>query len=219
MAKPILQKIAETTGLNELPQKPRYDIEGRYQALLEAGETLLCEDYDQAQPKRIAKAAGVSVGLFYKHFSSKRELLAAVMVHRLGILHQLIEEALATQSSSERSLEVVIAQTLTYFQKHQGLAKLFFMQIGYGDEQAVEQLAEARANYRRILRSVIECGIEQQHFVSMNSLELETLVSSIVGTINWTMYEGLVAKEIDPQTVTDRLVALFLRGIRLERGR
>ncbi|WP_121971553.1 TetR/AcrR family transcriptional regulator [Leptolyngbya sp. BC1307] len=141
LAKPILQKIAETTALTESTQKPRYDIEGRYQALLEAGETLLCEGYDQAQPKRIAELAGVSVGLFYKHFSSKRDLLAAVMVHRLGSLHSLIEDAIASEPSPERSLKAVIVQTLAYFQKHRGLAKLFFMQIGYGDHQATEQLS------------------------------------------------------------------------------
>ena len=204
--------------MNDSTQQPRYDIEGRYQSLLAAGETLLCKGYDQAQPKRIAKAAGVSVGLFYKHFSSKRELLAAVMVHRLGSLHELIEQAIAEEPSPERSLKTIIAQTLAYFQNHQGLAKLFFMQIGYGDEQATKQLSEARANYRRILRSVIEDGIQQKRFLAMEPLELETLVSSIIGTINWTIYEQLVVKQqdIDAQATTDSLIVLFLRGIQLE---
>ena len=179
---------------------------------------LLCEGYDQAQPKRIAATAGVSVGLFYKHFSSKRELLAAVMVQRLGDLHSLMEEAITYESSPSKALAVVIVQTLTYFQMHRGLAKLFFMQIGYGDERTTEQLSEARLNYRRILRSVIEDGIQQQHFVALQPVEIETLVSSIVGTINWTMYEQLVVKQhdVDLQTLADRLVVLFLRGIQIE---
>ena len=179
---------------------------------------LLCEGYEQAQPKRIAEAAGVSVGLFYKHFSSKRELLAAVMVYRLGSLHPLIEEAISSESSPKRSLEVVIAQTLTYFQKHRSLAKLFFMQIGYGDAQSTEQLSVARKNYRRILRLVIEEGIQKKHFLAMEPLEIETLVSSIIGSINWTIYEQLVAKQhdIDAHATTNRLVAIFLRGIQLE---
>lgn len=158
------------------------------------------------------------MGLFYKHFSSKRELLAAVMVHRLGSLHPLIEEAIDRESSPEHSLEVVIAQTLTYFQKHQSLAKLFFMQIGYGDAQSTELLSPARENYRRILRLVIEDGIQQKHFLAMEPLEIETLVSSIIGTINWTIYEQLVAKQhdIDAHAMTDRLVVLFLRGIQIK---
>lgn len=92
------------------------------------------------------------------------------------------------------------------------------MQIGYGDEQATEQLSEARANYRRILSSVIEDGMQQQHFLVMQPVEIETLVSSIVGTVNWTIYEQLVVKQhdINSQTLTDRLVVLFLRGIQLE---
>ena len=211
------QKKAQLTSPSKPIPPPRYDIEGRYRVLLEAGEILLCEGYDQAQPKRIAEAAGVSVGLFYKHFSSKRELLAAVMVYRLGILHPLIEEAITHESSPVRSLETVIAQTLAYFQEHQGLAKLFFMQIGYGDDQAIGQLSTARANYRRILRLVIEDGIAQKHFLAMQPVEIETLVSSIVGTVNWTVYEQLVVgqHDINLQVMTDRLVSLFLRGIQL----
>ena len=92
------------------------------------------------------------------------------------------------------------------------------MQIGYGDERATEQLSEARANYRRILRSVIEGGIQQKRFLAMEPLELETLVSSIIGTINWTIYEQLVVKqqELNAQATTNRLVVLFLRSIQLE---
>lgn len=211
---------------NQSIQPPRYDVEGRYQSLLEAGEKLLCEGYDQAQPKRIAAEAGVSVGLFYKHFGSKRDLLAAVMVYRLGILHQQIEEALAAplsirtahQFSPEQLLEIIIVRTLTYFQSHQGLIRLFFMQIGYGDEQATRQLSEVRANYRRILRSVIERGIQQRCFVRMDFSEIEMLVSSIVGTLNWTIYErlGTEGRDLKPQIETALLSKLFLRGIQVE---
>jgi hypothetical protein len=42
------------------------------------------------------------------------------------------------------ALQTVLILTLRYFQVHQGLIKLFFMQIGYGDEIATEKLREAR---------------------------------------------------------------------------
>ncbi len=52
----------------------------------------------------------------------------------------------------------------------------------------------------------------------MQPVEIETLVSSIVGTVNWTIYEQLVVKQhdINSQILTNRLAALFLRGIQLE---
>lgn len=215
-----MKKLVDTQlpSANKPSSKPRYDIDGRYQALLDAGESLLCSGgYEQAQPKYVAGAAGVSVGLFYKHFSGKRELLTAVMVRRLEDLHQKIETAILEQMSSEDALKLLIIETLTYFHQHEGLISLFFMEIGYGDTKSTQQMKIARKNYRRLLRSVLIRGIQQEEFVKLTPTELELTISSIVGTVNWTLYEVLVVKEenIDPLSLRDSLMALFLRGLRL----
>ena len=198
-------------------QRPRYDVDGRYQALLEAGERLLCNGYEQAQPKRVAKAAGVSVGLFYKHFSSKHELLSAVMVRRLSLLHQRIEDESAHQQRPEILLRIVIEETLLYFDKHQGLIRLFFLEIGYGNVQSAQHLKASRQRYRTILRSVLERGIQQETFISLTPTEIELQINSIVGTVNWTVYELLVVKEepLDPSVLAAELASLFVRGLRL----
>jgi AcrR family transcriptional regulator len=143
----------------------RYDIEGRYAALLESGETLLCNGYDRAQPQLIAKTAGVSVGLFYRHFKNKQELLTAIMVHHLGILHRQIIQEIEQYSDPVEALHIVLILTLRYFQVHQGLIKLFFMQIGYGDAIATEQLREVRQTYRDILESILQSGITRGVFM------------------------------------------------------
>ncbi len=202
---------------DEPSQRPRYDVDGRYQALLEAGERLLCNGYEQAQPKRVAKAAGVSVGLFYKHFSSKRELLSAVMVRRLSLMHQQIEDAIAHQQRPDLSLRVVIEETLLYFDEHQGLIRLFFLEIGYGDVQSTQYLKASRQRYRTILRSVLERGIEQETFISLTPTEIELQINSIVGTVNWTVYERLIVKEepLEPSALSAELASLFVRGLRL----
>ena len=208
----------QSSFANEPNPRPRYDIDGRYQALLDAGELLLCSGYEEAQPKRVAEAAGVSVGLFYKHFSSKRELLSFVMVRRLDVLHQRIENAIAQRQSPEHSLKTVVEETLTYFDEHQGLIKLFFLEIGYGDVQSTQQLQASRQNYRRLLRSVLECGVEKKTFIALTPTEIDLQISSIVGTVNWTVYELLIVRgePLNPPVLTARLVALFVRGLRLQ---
>ena len=198
----------------------RYDVEGRYKALLNAGEQLLCASYDQAQPKQVAELAGVSVGLFYKHFANKRELLTAVMIRRLGKLHQIIGTEIADQESPERSLQSIVEETLAYFLEYRGLLRLFFVEIGYGDVQSSRQLVDTRENYRHLLRAVLNRGIQEACFVSLTPTEVELTISSITGTINWRLYELLVveAKEVDLIVLRDELVALFLRGLRRLQG-
>jgi AcrR family transcriptional regulator len=195
--------------------QPRYDIEGRYAALLEAGEALLCNGYDSAQPQLIAKTAGVSIGLFYRHFKNKQELLTAIMVNHLGILHRQIMQEIDRYFDPVAALNIVLILTLRYFQAHQGLIKLFFMQIGYGDVIAIEQLREARQTYRDILESIIQSGIISGVFINLDSLDLQIAINSIIGTINWSLYDLLIVKneDIESDCLAARLSVHILRGL------
>jgi AcrR family transcriptional regulator len=195
--------------------RPRYDIEGRYSAILSAGEYLLCNSYDDAQPQLIAKTAGVSVGLFYRHFKNKQELLAAIMVHRLGILHENIIREIEQITNPIDTLKVVLFLTLQYFQTHQGLIKLFFMQIGYGNAIATKQLADTRQNYRNILENILRSGMNKKLFLAENKLDVEIAINCIIGTINWTLYDTLVVKNenIDAYELANKLSSHILRSL------
>ena len=195
--------------------QPRYDVEGRYAALLKAGETLLCAGYDSAQPRLIAKAAGVSIGLFYRHFKNKQELLTAIMVYHLEILHRQLMQEIEHSSNPAEALNIVLNLTLRYFQSHQGLIKLFFIQIGYGNESAIEQLRESRQTYRDILESILQLGITQDIFITLDDLETQIAINSIIGTINWSLYDLLIVKNkvIEPNDLAIRLSKHILRSL------
>lgn len=201
------------------PSQPRYDIEGRYISLLEAGEVALCNGYDNAQPQLIAKAGGVSVGLFYRHFKNKQELLTAIMIRHLEILHHRIVQEVEQYSNPVEALHIVLLSTLRYFQAHQGLIKLFFMQIGYGDAIAIEQLRNARQTYRGILESILESGIDKCVFLSPDILDIQVAINSIIGTINWSLYDLLIVKDesIEPEELAKKLSLHILRSLSCER--
>ena len=190
----------------------RYDIEGRYSALLDAGEILLCEGYENAKPQQIAKMAKVSVGLFYRHFKNKQELLTAITVKHLGILHRQIDRELEAQNDPVLALDTVLILTISYFQQHQGLIKLFFMQIGYGNATAIEQLKESRQKYRNILECIIQQGITKNIFVT---LDVPIAINSIIGTINWSLYDLLIVnnENIESSELANKLLVHFLRGL------
>jgi AcrR family transcriptional regulator len=200
--------------------QPRYDIEGRYISLLEAGEAALCHGYDNAQPQLIAKAGGVSVGLFYRHFRNKQELLTAIMIRHLEILHHQIIQEVGNDSNPVEALHLVLLFTLRYFQAHQGLIKLFFMQIGYGDaialpSTATEQLRNARQTYRDILESILESGMTGGVFISPDILDVQLAINSIIGTINWSLYDLLIVKDksIEPEELAKKISEHILRSL------
>ena len=195
--------------------QPRYNVSSRYDAILKAGEVLLCEGYEKAQPQLIAKTAGVSVGLFYRHFDNKQELLTAIMARRLGTLHSQIAQNVKQCANPLDALECVLTSTLHYFHTNQGLIKLFFMEIGYGDATATKQLKGARQTYRNILLSILEDGITQGIFLDANKLDVQIAVNSIVGTINWSLYDLLVVqnKDIEPEELAHRILSFLLRSL------
>ena len=196
--------------------QPRYNVAERYAALLDAGEILFCQGYDQAQPKRIAEKANVSVGLFYRHFKNKREMLTEIMVKHLDKLHRQIAKALEQNLEVEAALHMVLLQTLRYFHQHQQIIKLFFLQIGYGDFAATTKLSQARQTYRSFLRDIIQAGIEQKIFWDSELLDLELAINSIIGTINWSIYDSLVVKNkpLEPEIFIEKLSPHLLRSLR-----
>ncbi|MBE8991924.1 TetR/AcrR family transcriptional regulator [Nostoc sp. LEGE 12450] len=202
-------------GKTTKPTQPRYDVFGRYTALLDAGETLLCQSYEQAQPQLIADNAGVSVGLFYRHFKSKQELLTAIIVRHLNKLHLQISQAHKPCSDPKEAMQMVVLLTLRYFHQHQGLIKLFFMQVGYGDMKATEQLQSARQNYRNILLTIIEDGIAQRIFLNPPALNVQIAINSIIGTINWTLYDLLVVQNqnLEPEVLATQISSHLLRSL------
>ncbi len=197
---------------SKISYSQRYDIEGRYAALLHAGEALLCEGYDNAKPQQIAKMAGVSVGLFYRHFKNKQELVTAITVEHLEILHSQILKHLEQDCDPVQALAIVLELTLKYFQEHQSLIKLFFMQIGYGNTSATKKLQKTRETYRQILQSIIHQGIDQNLFVS---LDVQIAINSIIGTINWSLYDLLIVKNqnIEADKLAEKILIHSLRGL------
>jgi AcrR family transcriptional regulator len=202
-------------GKSPNPSQPRYDVVGRLNAILDAGEKLLSEGYDTAQPQLIADLAGVSVGLFYRHFKNKQELLTAIMVRHLNRLHSQIAQDIQQELPPTEALRVVLRLTLQYFHQHQGLIKLFFMQIGYGDTTATEHLQQARQTYRNLLLTIIERGIAQGLFLPSPMLDVQLAINSIIGTINWSLYDLLVVQNgtFEPEVFAEKLAAHLLRSL------
>jgi len=194
---------------------PIYNVSKKYNAILDAGEVLLCEGYDSAQPQAVTRKAGVSVGLFYRYFNNKQELLAAIMVRHLQAMHAQIKQALPRCSTAMDGLECILTLTLNYFRQHEGLIKLFFMEIGYGDTKMTQQFNDARQSYRRILRAILKDGSKQGVFLDPKALDLEIAVNSIIGTINWTVYDILVVqnKSINSKKLAGRLLVFLSRSL------
>ena len=81
---------------------------------------------------------------------------------------------------------------------------------------ATAKLSQARQNYRNFIAEIIKAGMQQGIFLDSETLDLELAINSIIGTINWSMYEILIVqnKNIEPKTYIEHLVPHLLRSLK-----
>jgi len=77
------------------PPSLRCDARRNHEALLEAAADAFAQGGIEVSAGEIARRAGVAKGTLFRHFPTKRDLVAAVLAHRMALLQELIEEVLA----------------------------------------------------------------------------------------------------------------------------
>lgn len=80
---------------SDLVPSLRCDAQRNHEALLEAAANAFAEGGIEVSAGEIARRAGVAKGTLFRHFPTKRDLLGAVLAHRMRTLREMIEEVVA----------------------------------------------------------------------------------------------------------------------------
>src|SRR6478672_11300120 len=116
-------------------RRERLQRERRIQRILAASQTLFStQAYDAIAIEDLAAAAGMSKGLLYHYFASKRDLYVAT------VAHVLTQMAHFTDFSPD--LHAGLSQMLSLFEQSPGLAKMV-LRGGIGVDREVEHLLDA----------------------------------------------------------------------------
>jgi AcrR family transcriptional regulator len=116
-------------------KRERLQRERRIQRILAASQRLFStQAYDEIAVEDLAAAAGMSKGLLYHYFESKRELYVATVAH---VLRQMTH---FTDFSPD--LHAGLSQMLSLFEQSPGLARMV-LRGGIGVDPAVESLLNA----------------------------------------------------------------------------
>ena len=88
----------------------RCDAQRNHEALLEAAAVAFADGGIDVSAGEIARRAGVAKGTLFRHFPSKRDLLGAVMEHRMRALRELVEEVVAERSPGLAAVSELMAR-------------------------------------------------------------------------------------------------------------
>jgi TetR/AcrR family fatty acid metabolism transcriptional regulator len=183
------------------------------QALLDAGAQEFAErGYHQTPIDSVAEKAGVAKGTIYNYFSSKEELLRALIQHACELA---TDAAIATPDSAptETRLRAFVEGNLQWARRHTPLALLFSRQLLAGDARIKALIAEAAAPCVQKVADILQAGVERgeltapappaQLALTFIALTNMLLLQSWEGPLHWPPPTQL------PATAT----TLFLYGI------
>ena len=120
--------------LSSQEKRERLQRDARIQRILTASQRLFStQAYDEIAIEDLAAAAGMSKGLLYHYFASKRDLYVAT------VAHVLTQMAHFTDLSPD--LHAGLSQMLSLFEQSPGLAKLV-LRGGIGVDREVEGLLD-----------------------------------------------------------------------------
>jgi AcrR family transcriptional regulator len=120
--------------LSSQEKRERLQRDARIQRILTASQTLFStQAYDEIAIEDLAAAAGMSKGLLYHYFASKRDLYVAT------VAHVLTQMAHFTDLSPD--LHAGLSQMLSLFEQSPGLAKMV-LRGGIGVDREVEGLLD-----------------------------------------------------------------------------
>lgn len=131
----------------------RLEVEERRRQLLEVGGRLFAQrSFDDISIDEIAQAAGISKGLLYHYFPSKRDFYVE-LIRKAG--QDLLSATAGVAASSEDPVRAGLDAWLDYIEEHER-GYIMLMQGGIGSDPEVRQIVDdTRERFaRRILGGV-----------------------------------------------------------------
>jgi AcrR family transcriptional regulator len=140
------------------PDRLRLGTDERRAQLLELGRRLFnARSYDEISIDDVAAAAGISKGLLYHYFSSKRVFYVETV--RMAASEMIARTAPPPQLSATRQLDQGLDAYLDYVENN---AKAYenLLRSGIGTDAEVDRIVERtrRALMRRIIRTQVRLG-------------------------------------------------------------
>ncbi len=210
-----MRRTAVKTKQTNAARRRQAEREQRYQHILLAAEKVFGRlPYDQASMQQVASEAGLGMKGLYEHFSSKEELLSAVIVFRLGQIHEQVGRTREIADPKQRLRDLAVAYS-GFFLERPHFYPLFATQKICADWDLGSRLAEAAR--RAVEKLEVEVLMAMKAGVKAGLLapvDPRLLASIAVGFFTHvTQYQLLVERPASAESCADELVALLLKGI------
>ncbi len=169
--------------------------------------------YEKTTMIDIARQAGVSDGLAYRYFASKRDLLQAVLDEFYARIIAHNEECVGRAIGFAARLETLIREHVRLLVEDTGLVRLFITEVRSLEGYQGSHTHELNRRYASILTDILVEGMEQG-FVDP-SVDGRLVRDMVFGGIEHLAWRRILSGQpVDVEEVAASITNLLLHGIK-----
>jgi AcrR family transcriptional regulator len=182
------------------------------QKIIEALTQLMhAKDFNSVTTAEIAEKAGVTEGLIYKYFNSKKDLLYQVLNDLLTQFNQTILKRIAGKSSAIEQLEIIICSSIEYYTAHRVFARILLLEVRNSQDYFASEAYDRVRTYARLILDAIRKGIGQGDIEP--DIDPQILRKVIIGAIEHAcLGEIIFSRELDAQAITQSISTIIFNG-------
>lgn len=182
----------------------------REEILSAAAGIISAKGFEATSMQDIATAVNLQKASLYHHFSSKQEILLALLDSALFLLTDHLEDVRAASLPPTKKLREAMIAYLDIISAQQNLASVLLLEYRSLDPVLRRQHVERRDRFEHLWRDLIIEGVEAGVF----QCEDPSLAGrAILGVLNWTVTWYRQDGPSSAEEIADEFTNLFLKGL------
>jgi AcrR family transcriptional regulator len=183
----------------------------REQILEASAQIIRQKGYSAASMQDIASAVNLQKASLYYHFSSKQEILVALLDQALDMLIERVSAVLARDIPVDEKLHEAMCVYVGSLAEHADLAAVLLLEHRSLDQEHQQQHIPRRDRFERLWRELIQEGVESGSFAKT---DIDMAARALLGVMNWTITWYRPEGSRSSNEISDNFAELFLDGLR-----
>jgi AcrR family transcriptional regulator len=183
----------------------------RDQILESAAKLIRKKGYHAASMQDIADAVKLKKASLYHHFSSKQEILLALLDKALDLLIERVSAVIACELPADEKLRQAMRVYLEILDEYAALASVLLFEYRSLDPEYHDRHIPRRDRFERLWRDLILEGVEAGIF---HAADPSMTARALLGVMNWTITWYRPDGRYSSGQISDQFAALFLDGLR-----
>ena len=194
--------------------RPKKTVEQRRKDILEASLKIFAQKgYNGSTTAEIARVAGVAEGTIFRHFTTKKDLLIAVLEPK--VLEGLVQlDKKHREDTPTKFFRCFLNNRLALFKENDSLVRLMFAEAQYHPEVREALFKGILGQGISIIRPWFEKGVDRGDF---RALPFLPTMRSFMGMVMFYGLFGNVFLGLTPEKTieeaADHILDLFLHGL------